>query len=209
MFRSRAVPSRPRHPNTDTVPLIPAARPNTDEDATAPVFVDSTGRRGRRIRRVAYAAGALCAAYTGVLALSFMGATPFAPRTVLPVPGLPSEKPGTVRETPLPGGSVASASGGASTSPSGVPGPSALPTLSSSGSGRPSAPVTDPGTSPTRTGSSTPTGSSSATGPTDSGSPSVTGPQASGSTPSGSPGTAETTLSDGESPGTSSVPAGT
>lgn len=52
MFRSRVVPSRPRHPNTDTVPLIPAARPSTGEDGSAPVFVDSTGRRAvRRVHR--------------------------------------------------------------------------------------------------------------------------------------------------------------
>ncbi len=210
MFRSRVGPSRPRHPNTDTVPLIPAARPAPGEEGSAPVFVDSSGRRGRRIRRVAYAAGALCAAYTGVLALSFMGATPFAPRTVLPVPGLPSEKPSAVTETPrgdLPGESVTHSPGGASTSPS------ALPTDSPSG-GSPSTPVTGPVTSPAPTASSSPTGSSPATGPTDSGSPSGSGPTtsggtssagpgSSGSTPSGSPGTG------GESPGTSSVPAGT
>ncbi|WP_406437222.1 hypothetical protein OHB14_59730 [Streptomyces sp. NBC_01613] len=226
MLRSRAHPSRPRHPNTDTVPLVPTPPPHAGEDGSAPVFVDSTGRRGRRIRRVVYAAGALCAAYAGVLVLSFMGATPFAPRTILPVPGLPSEKPGTVRETPredLPGASVAPSSGGASLSPSEVPGPSALPTDPSSGGGGSSDPATEPSASPTPTGGTSPTGSSPGTGPTDSGSPSGTGPatsagpsdgasspspESSGSTPSESPGTGAGAPNDGAPPAASSDPAG-
>ncbi|WP_262060486.1 hypothetical protein [Streptomyces sp. STR69] len=215
MFRSRVGPSRPGHPNTDTVPLIPAAHPATGEDGSDPVFVDSSGRRGRRIRRVAYTAAALCAAYTGVLALSFMGATPFAPRTVLPVPGLPSDKPGTVTETPrgdLPAESVAPSSGGVSVSPSALPGPTALPTDPPSG-GSPSAPATGPVTSPAPTASSSPTGSSPTTGPTGSGSPSGTGPTASGGTSTATSGSSGGTPSgspdDGESPGISTVPAGT
>ena len=59
-----------------------------------PVFVDSSGRRGRRVRRVAWTVGAVCSVYTVSLVLSLTGATSIAPRTLLPLPGVPSTAPG-------------------------------------------------------------------------------------------------------------------
>ncbi|MFI8205593.1 hypothetical protein [Streptomyces sp. NPDC085937] len=53
-----------------------------------PVFVDASGRRARLLRRAGYGAAGLAAGYLGVLALSLMGATPFAPEALLPpLPG--------------------------------------------------------------------------------------------------------------------------
>ncbi|WP_268219446.1 hypothetical protein [Streptomyces sp. EMB24] len=53
-----------------------------------PVFVDASGRRSRLLRRAGYGAAGLAAGYLSVLALSLMGATPFAPEALLPpLPG--------------------------------------------------------------------------------------------------------------------------
>ena len=53
-----------------------------------PVFVDASGRRARLLRRTGYGAAGLAAGYLTVLALSLMGATPFAPEALLPpLPG--------------------------------------------------------------------------------------------------------------------------
>ncbi|WP_225655383.1 hypothetical protein [Streptomyces pseudogriseolus] len=49
-----------------------------------PVFVDASGRRARLLRRAGYGAAGLAAGYLSVLALSLMGATPFAPEALLP-----------------------------------------------------------------------------------------------------------------------------
>ncbi|MFD7687919.1 hypothetical protein [Streptomyces sp. NPDC059781] len=57
-------------------------------DPCFPVFVDSTGRRARVLRRTGYGVAGLAAAYLTVLVLSLMGATPFAPGALLPpLPG--------------------------------------------------------------------------------------------------------------------------
>ncbi|MDX6330873.1 MAG: hypothetical protein QOI83_3256, partial [Streptomycetaceae bacterium] len=60
---------------------------------SGPVFVDSTGRRAKILRRAGLAFAAACACYTGALALSLTGATPIAPRTLLPLPGVPASVP--------------------------------------------------------------------------------------------------------------------
>jgi hypothetical protein len=55
--------------------------------APAPVFVDSTGRRSRRLRRLAYAFGALVMLYGGLISVSLAGG-PVRSSAVLPLPGL-------------------------------------------------------------------------------------------------------------------------
>jgi hypothetical protein len=57
--------------------------------ADRPVFVDSTGHRARLFRRTGYGLAALASTYVVVLGLSLLGATPFAPGVLLPVPGVP------------------------------------------------------------------------------------------------------------------------
>lgn len=53
----------------------------------APVFVDSTGRRRRLLRRLAYGFGAFCMVYGGLISLSLAGG-PVSPSAVMPFPEL-------------------------------------------------------------------------------------------------------------------------
>ena len=53
----------------------------------SPVFVDSTGRRRRMLRRVAYGFGALCMLYGGLVSVSLAGG-PVSSSAVLPLPDL-------------------------------------------------------------------------------------------------------------------------
>ncbi|WP_228919282.1 hypothetical protein [Streptomyces sp. DH20] len=55
-----------------------------ESEGPDPVFVDASGRRVRLLRRAGYGAAGLAAGYLSVLALSLMGATPFAPEALLP-----------------------------------------------------------------------------------------------------------------------------
>lgn len=57
----------------------------------APVFVDSTGRRSRLLRRVALAFGILLVAYGGLISISLAGG-PVSSSAVLPLPGLDDEE---------------------------------------------------------------------------------------------------------------------
>ncbi|MDX3236645.1 hypothetical protein PV392_13330 [Streptomyces sp. ME03-5709C] len=70
------------------------AEPGTGPAALpGPVFVDSSGRRARAVRRAGWLVGAACSVYTAALALSLSGTTPIAPKTLLPLPGVPSTAP--------------------------------------------------------------------------------------------------------------------
>ncbi|MFI8485895.1 hypothetical protein [Streptomyces rubrogriseus] len=94
--------------------------------AEAPVFVDSTGRRARLLRRLGLLVGAVCVGYTAVLGLAFMGVGISAnPSSLLPFgvggAGGPEGGPG-------PGGGTRPQGGVA---PTGVP-PSAAPSVSPS-----------------------------------------------------------------------------
>jgi hypothetical protein len=197
MLLGRNGRSRWRHaaraaPDTDTVPMVRPGLARASADTEGPVFVDATGRRARTVRRLAYGLGVPCAAYTVVLVLSFMGATPFAPSSVLPLPGVPSNVPETTRQDP-PG---TPSSSGVSVSPTEVPG---LPVPTPSASGSASSPVGGPSGTPTTGGPGT-TPSASTSGPGPSGSPS-TSPVESGSSPTESPttGSGETSPSVDES----------
>ncbi|WP_433792235.1 hypothetical protein [Actinoplanes sp. CA-252034] len=57
----------------------------------APVFVDSTGRRSRLLRRVALAFGVLLVAYGGLVGISLAGG-PLSSSAVLPLPGLDDDE---------------------------------------------------------------------------------------------------------------------
>lgn len=57
----------------------------------APVFVDSTGRRSRLLRRVALAFGVLVLAYGGLLSVSLAGG-PVTSSAVFPLPGLDDDR---------------------------------------------------------------------------------------------------------------------
>lgn len=79
--------------NSDTVQVevLP------EEIVAAPVFVDSTGKRRRRLRTVGFLAGGIGAAYAAMLGLSFAGG-PVAPNALLPIPGVPTVAPLAVAE---------------------------------------------------------------------------------------------------------------
>ncbi|MEU8658864.1 hypothetical protein [Actinoplanes philippinensis] len=78
----------------------PPTTPDTDTTAAeteviavpepAPVFVDSTGRRSRLLRRVALAFGVLLVAYGGLVTISLAGG-PVSSSAVLPLPGFDDE----------------------------------------------------------------------------------------------------------------------
>jgi hypothetical protein len=76
-----------------------------------PVFVDSTGRRSKVLRRVGLLVGAVCLTYAGVLAAAFMGwGTSLNPSSLLPfgaaggdrAPGGVRPQGGTGRQAELP-----------------------------------------------------------------------------------------------------------
>ncbi|KOV82646.1 hypothetical protein ADL01_10345 [Streptomyces sp. NRRL WC-3618] len=88
----------------------PLARQAKDaQDAGAggdgPVFVDETGRRSRRYRRIGMVVGVSCAVYAVVIVATLLSGNSDAPW--LPVPGQQDEQPaGQVETDPLPAESV-------------------------------------------------------------------------------------------------------
>jgi hypothetical protein len=77
----------------------------------SPVFVDSTGRRSRLLRRVAYAFGALCMLYGGLVSVSLAGG-PVSSSAVLPLPNLPDATERVVEAQPIPTPTPSPASSG-------------------------------------------------------------------------------------------------
>lgn len=89
---------------------------DTQSVADTPVFVDETGRRSRRYRRIGAAVGLLCAGYAVVMAATLVSGNSSAPW--LPVPDPKDEQPASQVDTPeLPtepaAGPTAPATGGA------------------------------------------------------------------------------------------------
>ncbi|MGR6970724.1 hypothetical protein ACU639_14170 [Streptomyces cynarae] len=130
--------------------------PGGRDGSEGPVFVDESGRRGRRLRRIGIAIGVACAAYAAVIVATLLSGNSAAPW--LPVPGEQEDVPASeVDSSPLPSrsaqpsvsgspapGVTASASDATTPSPgrsTGAPGVSASP-------GRPGASA-DPGPSAT------------------------------------------------------------
>lgn len=69
--------------------------------APAPVFVDSTGRRRRLLRRLSYAFGAVCVLYGGLISVSLAGG-PVSSSAILPLPDLGGGTAAEARPTPTP-----------------------------------------------------------------------------------------------------------
>ncbi|MET8329943.1 hypothetical protein [Streptomyces sp. NPDC005181] len=70
------------------------------EAQEGPVFVDSSGRRARLLRRAGLALGITCVGYTAVLGLAFMGGISMSPSELLPFDGAPSAQGGPDGNTP-------------------------------------------------------------------------------------------------------------
>ncbi|MET7455147.1 hypothetical protein ABZT03_25265 [Streptomyces sp. NPDC005574] len=68
------------------------------ESSDAPVFVDESGRRSRRYRRIGMAVGLSCAVYAVVIVVTLLSGNSSAPW--LPVPGQQDEQPADKVETP-------------------------------------------------------------------------------------------------------------
>ena len=76
----------------------------------APVFVDSTGRRRRVLRRLAYVFGGLCMVYGGLVSVSLAGG-PVSSSAVLPLPDLRGndDAAADAKPTPIPAPSPSAA----------------------------------------------------------------------------------------------------
>ncbi|MGC5039423.1 MULTISPECIES: hypothetical protein [unclassified Streptomyces] len=101
-----------------------------------PVFVDTSGRRARLLRRIGLVLGAVCLGYAAVLGAAFMGwGTSLTPAQLLPFAGAgPGGGPGG----PGPGGPTVPAGAGVPTAPppsgAGTAVPSPRPTASAAAS---------------------------------------------------------------------------
>ncbi len=144
--------------------------PRSSENSDGPVFVDESGRRSRRFRRIGMAVGLACAVYAVVIVATLLSGNSDAPW--LPVEN-PKEKPaGQVDTPPLPAESAPqpSATGSVSpgTSPTASTDATASPGADASASGA-SATAENPGTSadpkPTATKSITKPGTGSTPDP--------------------------------------------
>ncbi|MEV7204265.1 MULTISPECIES: hypothetical protein [unclassified Streptomyces] len=121
------------------------------ESAEGPVFVDSTGRRARLLRRLGLLLGAVCVGYTAVLGLAFMGVgISVNPSSLLPfgAGGGGGGGGGGPEGGSGPGGGTRPQGGGAA--PTDVP-PSPAPAASSS-----AVPSTEPSTAPSTAPSADP-----------------------------------------------------
>ncbi|MFE4664201.1 hypothetical protein ACFRI7_08140 [Streptomyces sp. NPDC056716] len=149
--------------------VVRAAPGDGHDGGDGPVFVDESGRRSRRFRRIGIAVAMACAVYAVVIVATLVSGNSDAPW--LPVPGQQDEQPaGQVDTTPAPVRSAESADPGVSApedSPSAsedtLPSPDTGPTASDEATAS-----ADPDTSvtpepPPRTGGETTPG----TGPTD------------------------------------------
>ncbi|GAA3878230.1 hypothetical protein GCM10023084_33920 [Streptomyces lacrimifluminis] len=149
--------------------LVRQAKEGQDADGVGdgPVFVDETGRRSRRYRRIGMVVGISCAVYAVVIVATLLSGNSNAPW--LPVPGQKDEQPaGQVETSPLPTDSAPPSEAAAGVSPapdapvstsatpsrkagaSPAPSVSAAPKPSASASSKPAPSTTrrDPGPSP-------------------------------------------------------------
>ncbi|MDR3084122.1 MAG: hypothetical protein LBV60_24935 [Streptomyces sp.] len=132
--------------------------PGTGDGADGPVFVDASGRRSRRFRRIGMAVAVACAVYAVVIVATLISGNSNAPW--LPVPGPAKNPPARqVDSSPLPtdqaqpsGAGSASPRASAPASAGTTPSPSAGAQASSASTSpdRPGTPA-DPKPSPTQT----------------------------------------------------------
>ncbi|MGP3928315.1 hypothetical protein, partial [Streptomyces sp. 8N616] len=74
-------------------PEQPVSAATTDPGRTRARAAVVPARRTRYVRRAWWVAGTVCTLYATGLVLSLAGATPIAPRTLLPLPGVPATAP--------------------------------------------------------------------------------------------------------------------
>ncbi|WP_406436409.1 hypothetical protein OHB00_20845 [Streptomyces sp. NBC_00631] len=203
------------HPTGPTrlIPPVPGVRPGAAEDADAsdtsetsdatrasdglvpvPVFVDASGRRSRRFRRLGTALGLVCAVYAVVIVITLLSGSSDAPW--LPVPGQNHDRPaGKVGDSPRPARTPRSSDDGASVAGPAVSGATTPPAAAASrapgtgkGTARPSPSASaHPSSSSGVTLSSPEPGSPSASAVPSSAAPSPDAPASPASSPPASP----------------------
>ncbi|MEV7287970.1 hypothetical protein AB0O01_25950 [Streptomyces sp. NPDC093252] len=186
--------------------VVRAAPGDGPEGGDGPVFVDATGRRSRRYRRIGMAVAVACAVYAVVIVATLMSGNSHAPW--LPVPGQQDGQPaGQVDTTPEPRTSAESADPSATApgpSPSATedttPSPGAGPTATEEATASADPRTSEEPEPPAGTGG---TATKPGTGPTDSG----TEPS-SPATTSSDPGTPTGPPSTPQNPDPSTTPPG-
>ncbi|MFJ4693048.1 hypothetical protein [Streptomyces sp. NPDC088766] len=182
--------------------------PESQDGAGKPVFVDESGRRSRRLRRVGTAVGIACSVYALVIVATLVSGNSSAPW--LPLPGQAGDTPAEQVETSSGPSATASPSGSAGAAPSAGPSGSSASTAAtagateapgaSTGPGRPT--VSAPPEASTGTTTQKPAATATASSPTTpaaSASPSAPAPEASQSDSGGDP---SPTADDGTGGGT-------
>ena len=133
------------------------------DGSDGPVFVDESGRRSRRYRRIGMAIGIACAVYAVVIVVTLLSGSSDAPW--LPVPGQKDDAPaGKVDTSPQPSDSGRPSGGSGSVAPGNIPTASdgTTPSPGASTSGKPGASKA-PGGKPSTSASPGPSASKSAT----------------------------------------------
>ncbi|MFC4982567.1 hypothetical protein [Streptomyces atroolivaceus] len=114
-------------------------RRSAGQPQEGPVFVDSSGRRARLLRRAGMLLGTVCVGYAAVLGLAFMGGVSLTPSQLLPFDGAPAAEAGPGGRTqpgygPPPGGTAPPSGAPTPPSPSGGATPSGPAAASDSAS---------------------------------------------------------------------------
>ncbi|WP_211826225.1 hypothetical protein [Streptomyces alfalfae] len=135
-WREDARPEHTHDPNEVTVQIDGVGRHLADlvpdpvgGAADGPVFVDATGRRGRRYRRIGMFVGLLCAVYAVAIVATLLSGNSSAPWVPIQAPedGRPASKvdtPGRPADAPAPSASLATSPSPAATDGVGAaPGP--------------------------------------------------------------------------------------
>ncbi|MFI6404182.1 hypothetical protein [Streptomyces sp. NPDC050548] len=98
----------------------PGAKGAGQDGSDGPVFVDESGRRSRRYRRIGMAVGIACAVYAVVIVATLLSGSSDAPW--LPMPGQKDDPPASKVDTsPLPAESGRPSGGGGSVAPGNIP----------------------------------------------------------------------------------------
>ncbi|MFE9172591.1 hypothetical protein ACFYNZ_24460 [Streptomyces kebangsaanensis] len=156
------------------------------KEADRPVFVDESGRRSRRFRRLGMAVGLACAVYAVVIVVTLLSGNAAAPWVPIPVPGADDTPASKVKESPHP-----TESADPSADASDVPDAGADPSAPSAGvnpaPGTTAAPGTSarPGTTPDASTTPEPSASSTKKSLPDGTATTPPAPGAGGSTPGG------------------------
>ncbi|GFH33852.1 hypothetical protein SCWH03_00520 [Streptomyces pacificus] len=92
------------------------------EDADGPVFVDESGRRSKKFRRIGWVLALACAGYAVTLVVALIGGNSNAPSLL--IPGQTEDKADTAEETPGPSETPTAPAGTEVEVVAGVPSPS-------------------------------------------------------------------------------------